>query len=991
MGCARRIFRQVVLQWGQVTGAPIYLVSACATGEEFVAAFRRYADKNGLFVPIGEPLSTGGRARFAVTLHDGGVMIEGLAEVVSSARTASVLHGRVGMTLRFIEPDAASKITLAELEKARLSMRPAPPSIAPRPATLPAQPRSVPPAPQGRIDAINALAECVAIGEPAALEALGSAAPSSVAAPPKAGPRFVVPVVPPRSAAPTPIPQPVVPARSAGRRADPAEMVAAASVAAYSRTMTAVPPTLEPGPSSDTLIAVVPPGAAPAEPSAPPEVPSAPPAPPLDAPPPPVMAAASPPHEPASPAPRRATEMPIAIPRTATKPGPATAPIMAPRAITPATGSAATPAPRAPITATRAVPPPPASSASMSAVPTALPQSGPTDTSGRTVDPGSSDAAIVITTTAPARDDLSARTQVHAGAPRPTATATTAAPPAIATSPVEDDVEIEDDVEVDVELAEPTDFSIPSADDAAAPASQPRKTVLGIAVAPADLTDALDETTDSSSLTGHESTGPDGVSLDDPGADPGSPANEDEPPLTALDEQTPLEIWRLPPGAAVPSSAGGMRYSMATSPGVAPAASPPPGGRSTAATPGGVLPSGDWTIALDPAAPDGWSASFPTTTDSDATEDPEPAIAGAAPASSRAELPVAEPKVQIDPTLIEPVPASLPSQPYPVAVTASRGLAYGSIAGEPPAGSVMTTPPHPGMFVTPYGAPAMHASEAPAYAMSPGYQMVPVASALASGVAPHRSFGDPHPADETLLRARSGRRRAIIVIISAAVAVAVGIALVAALTGSRDPEPARGAVPPRESSPAAPAGGAPPAPGAAPGPPASQVPGGHAAATAAPPVTVANHATPADAAACFADVSSVPTGAEIVIDQTTVIGTTPQTVALPCGAEVELVVRKARLLPVSRTVTPTPAGVKVRVALAKQSFLVKVSSKPEGATIMLNGKPLGVTPTTVKVPAFESSTLIIAKAGYETEAEKIAPKASDTSVRVQLRRLDRTR
>jgi hypothetical protein len=152
---------------------------------------------------------------------------------------------------------------------------------------------------------------------------------------------------------------------------------------------------------------------------------------------------------------------------------------------------------------------------------------------------------------------------------------------------------------------------------------------------------------------------------------------------------------------------------------------------------------------------------------------------------------------------------------------------------------------------------------------------------------------------------------------------------------------------------------------------------------------VANHAAPADAAACFAHVSSVPTGAEIVIDQTTVIGTTPQTVALPCGAEVELVVRKARLLPVSRTVTPTPAGVKVRVALAKQSFLVKVSSKPEGATIMLNGKPLGVTPTTVKVPAFESSTLMIAKAGYETEAEKIAPKASDTSVRVQLRRLDR--
>src|SRR5260221_602832 len=109
-------------------GAPIYLVSACTSGEEFVAAFRRYADKNGLFIPISEPLPSGGRTRFAVTLRDGGVMIEGEAEIVSSARTPSVLHGRIGMTLRFLDPDEASQTTLAELVRARLAMKPAPPS-----------------------------------------------------------------------------------------------------------------------------------------------------------------------------------------------------------------------------------------------------------------------------------------------------------------------------------------------------------------------------------------------------------------------------------------------------------------------------------------------------------------------------------------------------------------------------------------------------------------------------------------------------------------------------------------------------------------------------------------------------------------------------------------------------------------------------------------------------------------------------------------------
>ncbi|HVK86636.1 MAG TPA: hypothetical protein VM513_21100, partial [Kofleriaceae bacterium] len=146
-------------------GAPLYLVSACASGEDFVAAFRRYADRNGvLFVPTAEPLSSGKRGRFAVTLKDGGVMIEGEAEVVSSAKTPSVLYGRVGMTIKFTEPDELSKVVLGELEKARLALKPAAPSVPPRPATLPGDKRPTPPAPGGRIDAVNALAECVIVG-----------------------------------------------------------------------------------------------------------------------------------------------------------------------------------------------------------------------------------------------------------------------------------------------------------------------------------------------------------------------------------------------------------------------------------------------------------------------------------------------------------------------------------------------------------------------------------------------------------------------------------------------------------------------------------------------------------------------------------------------------------------------------------------------------------------------------------------------------------
>ncbi|HSK03996.1 MAG TPA: hypothetical protein VK932_22235, partial [Kofleriaceae bacterium] len=174
------------------TGALIYLVSACGSGEEFVAAFRRYADRNGLFIPIADPIAVGRRGRFAVALSDGGVMVEGEAEVVSSARTPSVLHGRVGMTLRFVSPDEQSRTVLVELEKARLAMKPPPPSVPPRPAEIPPRPRPVPPAPSGRIDATNALAECVAIGDVGALEVI-----AKDPAPRKTGQKFVVPTIPP--------------------------------------------------------------------------------------------------------------------------------------------------------------------------------------------------------------------------------------------------------------------------------------------------------------------------------------------------------------------------------------------------------------------------------------------------------------------------------------------------------------------------------------------------------------------------------------------------------------------------------------------------------------------------------------------------------------------------------------------------------------------------------------------------------------------------
>jgi hypothetical protein len=1238
-----------------VTGAPIYLVSACASGEEFVAAFRRYADKNGLFVPISEPLPVGGRSRFALTLNDGGVMIEGEAEITSSARTASVLHGRVGMTLRFIEPDAASKTMLGELEKARLAMRPAPPSVAPRPAEIPAEPRPVPPPLQGRIDAVNALAECVAIGDTAAL---GPPLPPAPAPPPKAGPRFVAPALPatglgvaPRTAAaprpstapmpmvmPTPelrdmrdmrdtrderkdarppsitpraTPQPEALRKGLERRPDPAQAAVVPTVSGFSQTMTAVAATAVPaavpvvtalpsGPTSDTIVAAAPPAppVTPITPAAPPSAaPHAPtsdtitaavPSPTTAAVPPPTTAAVPAQASVASPAaPRRAMEMPVAVPRSITRPG--------------------TPAP----TLTPPVPRDRSISTTMTAVPvpapSSTPQSAPTEIGGPIVDPlppieqdaePVSDSAIEIVASTPARDDASARTQVHAGAPRPEPPASSSPVPAArplpgSPMPVAPVLASVRPTMPEVEIAEPTDLwegppeptpsldpegstslagsldpegstslaestspggsssleestspepstspqrstspqesrsfeespsleeppsleestspeESPSLEESTSPegsssleeatpsdaaVSRPRRTVIGVVITPpgvtvlpaapktqvtdavaADDVDAIDpagatgaagDLVDGSLLAAEEPTGAERIVVGDSAVDYAAPTIRPEPaPWPSSETPAPSNRWTparlagravpaaVPPSPAAPVPAAPPATLVAPAPSVAPAAADTAPARGDwimppeklaglvvrgaepvapappAAVPPG-LPSGDWTIALDPRAPDGWSEPFQLVSPHQLGDEPPPVappavVANARPLDSTPRRPTprpdeilaTEPKVQIDPTLIEPLqsmpsdgllrpmPPDGPSRPVPpeelFRSPAESSLNMPSYGAPPPATAIEAPPmnmmmaaPQQPPFMAPPGQPLMHPGQVPVYPMDAGYQMVPAGMSPQPFTAGGSGSGlvDPRYPSYPAFPVQTGRRHAIIVIVSALVAVVIGIIVLLVLGARHDPGPAdsgsdkRG--PPHAQAPRGsaivpdPAQPAPPPPAGsspAPGDPATK------------PSTVAAPASSATAPlTCFANVTSQPPGAEIVIDDTSVLGTTPQKIELPCGGPTEVVIRKARMVPVTRTVTPSPEGVTVKVALAKQTFLVKVSSTPPGATVTVNGKALGVTPTTVKVPAFETSILALAKDGYGPETEKVTPKTSGTALHTVLKKLD---
>lgn len=1041
-----------------------------------MAAFRRYADRTGVFVPIAEPIPVGRKGRFALTLKDGSVMVEGEAEVISSARTPSVLHGRVGMTIRFSDPDPTSKTVLVELEKARLVPKPAAPSVPPRAADVPAAPRAIPPNPGGRIDRSNALAECVAIGD---LDALAVVAAQAA----KPGARFVVPTIPPvvgaRPKAPSTPPflagkpgdsGPFRKASDTGtfpKPSDPLRKPPSDTGASTPRTPSDTDPTPLRKPPSDT-------GgfAKPADPSTVRKPPSdtgglAKPAgsPPRSADPSPFRR--SPPatagfdnsdggdasafrKPPSDPVPaRKPTDAGAAFRKPAADPSDAIPqPVEAPfpkadsgairkttdpgvfatsdapgdsgparKATDPGVHPAESARFRKPVTKTQAVaivpPPAPAPPRGSTTRPAALellqtePQVSlrdelPTPTTTTTPPAPISDTLTVppiVTTDAPAgptsdtvnvpnRGGPLSTTQaavtlergfsetmdvligdITAGAaplelddevipppppvnrmpisPNDTSGITTIAPPPTLESMVpvpQARVQTPEDLLTtirtprpqmdllttmrstappmppiigtppaalpELEIGEPTDLTvIPTVEDAQPVA--PRRTEMGIAVPPSEPSHV-------------------------------TPARAMATPQ--VEEATPSGDWTMIPGAQGPT--------------ISPREPEPEPKRQERLT-------GDWSIQIDMDAPDGWSPPSKvekivepqqptvmprTSVKAERTREPTPApppvFAG----------PV-EPKVQIDPTLIEPLH---PMPPDPLSMFAIPTPVPGALMSPatPPLGTLDglldDLLPAPGQVVP------LQSSPYPMQHSMPSAYPTPHAADSASFFHEHV----PRPQDSTSVTDIGRRRRYIVIGISAAIVVAIGIALLVVLGIGGDPP----VVTPVDNGSA----------------PASVTP------DAATPVVAAPDAAIVDpkpvTALCSVSIKSAPPGAEIMRDSNrdTVLGTTPAKLELPCGTEVKLLVRKKGFVGEKRVVTPAAKSAVIDITFQKNLFVVKVSSTPPGATIQIGSKNVGVTPGTIKLPAFESSTITISKDGYNVESRKIVPKANNSTVHASL-------
>ena len=985
---ARRIFGVVGLEyWLVTTGAPIYLVSACASGEEFVSAFRRYADRNGVvFIPIAVPLAPGKKGRFALTLSDGGVMVEGEAEVVSSAKTPSVLYGRVGMTLKFSEPDEPSKTLLGELEKARLQMKPAPPSVAPRPAEIPASPRATPPAPTGRIDAVNALAECVVIGDTSSLTSDDG---------PKAASKFSVPTIPP-----------------VGPGARPRSPSGAVPVT-RSRPPTGAVPVIPRQPTPATAVPITPP----------PRMPT-----------------------PSAPMPAIGKETVMGMPALDKAPAPASGPVIGRETVMgmPALDKAPAPA-SGPIPVADPTMPTPAKVAAAAAASSRDKSDvlqtvrGPAPAvdliaQGKKIDLNETMRGPAPKPTAtPPRG--TAPPPFAPKQPTPPAPTPVVAPPIVAAPPPPRDETIDD-------ADEPTDLTelplIPVeqvSSEMSAQTREPRKTVIGIAVVPSGVhvlpaaparSVSEDEARDTSVMEVPDevsgavvitsSPPKEVVDIDPLGATQTAGKKFPSGVMTAptVEEATPSGDWTMTPGEngptiapRAPTPAPGAPIVVAPIAVAAPRVPTvePEETSEVTSIPAGPA-TGDWMIALDPSQPDGWTEPSKIEKRPEGVLPPEPGppvstVASAKDLDSNAKV-APEPKlaeaakVEVDPTLMEPLQPLQPIDDFdddpqvPPPPAASMPGMMG--LGVPTGGQMHTPIPHiptpmpmqgpmPGSYVTP----------------PPGQMQLANASGQVQAYPIGRYPSDSQPAIAHGAAVR--KRRMIVIGASAAGALLIVIVLAMVLGGGKkkpdDADPKGSAdhavtnPPPLEpkklESPPPPpvkkddgSGSAQPAI-VEPTPPPD-------AAEAAPPVPVDAPEQIAAATECEVAFSTAPQGADIVLDKD-VIGTTPTKLKLPCGVESRLTFRKQRFVSAQRAVTPKETGQKpVRVALAKVTFTVKVNSSPPGATIFLGARSLGITPGTVRLPAFETSTIKISKDGYAPDTQKVTPKSNTLSISATLKK-----
>ncbi|MCW5805675.1 MAG: PEGA domain-containing protein [Deltaproteobacteria bacterium] len=311
---------------------------------------------------------------------------------------------------------------------------------------------------------------------------------------------------------------------------------------------------------------------------------------------------------------------------------------------------------------------------------------------------------------------------------------------------------------------------------------------------------------------------------------------------------------------------------------------------------------------------------------------------------------------------------AVPAQPYTTAI-------------DPTSGAVVAVPV----------APSAHSGVFPRPRPVSGLYTLPIAPG-----APGAQEPQPQPsraiAEELLARPRPPRARWLVIAGSAIGAIVIAVLIVALAR--------RGSGGGNDASEGQTSKSAPPAVNldAAPAPATGTVDA--AAASAAPttapdaeiddvpdkPESSAHSGLPVvGAGPCKLEVTSEPAGSTVTIDGNAA-GPTPIVVAAECGAH-RLDVAHARYATSTQNVTLVAEKADtVHVTLKRPTHAVTVVTVPAGATVYIEGRRAGTSPTMVQLMGYYGMNVTVEKAGWKKETQYIYSKSNPDKVTIWLRR-----
>lgn len=256
--------------------------------------------------------------------------------------------------------------------------------------------------------------------------------------------------------------------------------------------------------------------------------------------------------------------------------------------------------------------------------------------------------------------------------------------------------------------------------------------------------------------------------------------------------------------------------------------------------------------------------------------------------------------------------------------------------------------------------------------------------------APALAFRDSTPAGElTGAQPRSSGKRGLW-LVGAVVAAAAGAALWVTMSSHDDADASTASTPPtRSAANAGPTGGEPPVVKPAVEPPAPPPPE-PTEPDDAEPEQPAEPVDPPDAQSpvagdgpCSVVVTSTPAGSTVLLDGR-VIAPSPIMIATTCERH-RIDIKHPRYKLATKFVTlkeGSPGS--IDTTLQRPTHTVKITSQPSNATIYIDGRRAGTTPTVLSVMGFSNLTLEIKKTGYATMSRKLYSKVSQDSLSVKL-------